>query len=277
MVPHLAADARPTMLSACLANVRSHTTRCIPKGRRILSIQYFQWLTHDSYVEMLENQQAQLVAGLQELYRRLRADEGWTGPVLRETSQGLPLTHEILENLGVLKQDNLPSSESFEEDLHALQRKLFANGAGFMKQEVSFDNHSDSDHSPMFEPAVTQRTSHFTNPWISNHFPPTPPTGSPRPSLVKASSPLKAQIPMSKPQYSADPSWEADSAELPESMELNITYESPMDFTCQAMLNPGQLYLDPTQLSIQPSLTMKDDWYRQEDQTQRYFHRGIFT
>ena len=63
---------------------------------------------------MLENQQAQLVVGLQELYKRTQNGQGWTGAPLRETSQGLPLTHDILERLGALKQEGHNTTDVFE-------------------------------------------------------------------------------------------------------------------------------------------------------------------
>ncbi|KIW75101.1 hypothetical protein Z517_11872 [Fonsecaea pedrosoi CBS 271.37] len=88
------------------------------------------------YVEMLESQQAQLVAGLQELYKRMQNGQGWTGAPLKESANGVPLTHDILERLGALKQDG-HSSDVFEEDLTVLQQKLIADGAGFMQRQPS--------------------------------------------------------------------------------------------------------------------------------------------
>ena len=52
---------------------------------------------------MLERQQSQLVAGLQELYRRTQNGEGWPGDRLELERHNQPLTHKILEALGVLR------------------------------------------------------------------------------------------------------------------------------------------------------------------------------
>merc|ERR1712029_1246389 len=54
------------------------------------------------YVEMLEQQQSQLVAGLRELYSKLRDGQPWPGAPLREAHGGHPLTHDILERLELL-------------------------------------------------------------------------------------------------------------------------------------------------------------------------------
>lgn len=234
-------------------------------------------LTGCSYVEMLENQQAQLVAGLQELYRRLQAGETWDGPVLKETSRGTPLTHEILEHLGALKQDNVQSPGAFEENLEALQSKLLANGAGFMQRELSFDAASNASQSPMFEPATISKAPHFSNPWSLNHFPPTPPFGSPRPSLVKTSSPLKSQIPSTTTQYMNSSPWMAEPVELTDSMDFNMACDSPTEMDIHAMHASAQMYFDPSGMAINPCLTMKDGWNNQDDQMQRYFQGGIFT
>jgi len=51
---------------------------------------------------VLERQQFKLVAGLRKLYCLLQKKEEWPGPPLQELSEGFPLTHDILERLGVL-------------------------------------------------------------------------------------------------------------------------------------------------------------------------------
>lgn len=96
---------------------------------------------------MLEQQQGQLVSGLQEMYRRLLNRESWTGPALSETN-GHPLTHDILAALELLetKHDGSGEMESFEEDCQKLQSRLIADGAGYVqRRRYSFS--SDSEHS----------------------------------------------------------------------------------------------------------------------------------
>ncbi|GAM85341.1 hypothetical protein ANO11243_033480 [Dothideomycetidae sp. 11243] len=95
------------------------------------------------YVEMLEQQQSQLVAGLQETYRRLMSAKLWPGAPLEE-HEGHPLTHDILTTLDIihLKDD---VSDHFEEDTERLQQRLVAQGAPYIHRRGSFS--SDSDHS----------------------------------------------------------------------------------------------------------------------------------
>ncbi|KAK0513190.1 hypothetical protein JMJ35_004176 [Cladonia borealis] len=62
------------------------------------------------YVQMLERQHTELIAGLQELYRRIQAREPFPSHPLEPAYNGQPLTHKILEALGVL-----PSDEEWED------------------------------------------------------------------------------------------------------------------------------------------------------------------
>lgn len=66
---------------------------------------------------MLERQHTQLIAGLQELYRRTRNGEHWTGLCPDFNRYGQPLTHKILEALGVLQQDEWDDSERADGNL----------------------------------------------------------------------------------------------------------------------------------------------------------------
>lgn len=113
------------------------------------------------YVEMLEQQQTQLVAGLQEMYRRLRNGQQWTGGPLPETN-GHPLTHDILAGLDLLeaKHDGSGELESFEEDCARLQSRLLAEGATLMHRRDSIG--SDSDHSQGYSQGHAHSISHGT-------------------------------------------------------------------------------------------------------------------
>jgi hypothetical protein len=124
---------------------------------------------------MLEQQQGQLVIGLQELYRRTQTGQGWEGKPLADASNGHPLTHDILAQLGALHGDTEGRRGSFEEDLQVMQHQLFKNGASAMHREESEDSasegsqqypHDISDDTPMFE----------GNPYGFNHSVPTAPS-----------------------------------------------------------------------------------------------------
>ena len=96
---------------------------------------------------MLEQQQGQLVSGLQEMYKRLVEANAWKGSPLAETN-GNPLTHDILSALDLLeaRHDGSGELETFEEDCTKLQSRLLAEGAGYTQQRRgSFS--SDSEHS----------------------------------------------------------------------------------------------------------------------------------
>lgn len=72
-----------------------------------------QTLIISRYVQILGRQQSQLSAGLHELYRRNQIGERMC-PTLENTEFGRPLTHRILEWLGVLKADKWDEFEDFE-------------------------------------------------------------------------------------------------------------------------------------------------------------------
>ncbi|KAJ5114625.1 hypothetical protein NUU61_000384 [Penicillium alfredii] len=136
------------------------------------------------YVEMLEQQQAWLVHGLQELYRRTTEGEGWPGDRLKLEPNGHPLTHDLLMRLGALDHSK---GERFEENPDALQQELWRTNAGMQRQESS-DGSSDSAQSPVAR-------SHFSSDAFSQALPPTPPAYSP-----STRTPIKAE-----PQMAANP------------------------------------------------------------------------
>ncbi|KAI1620757.1 hypothetical protein EDD37DRAFT_612223 [Exophiala viscosa] len=222
------------------------------------------------YVEMLESQQAQLVSGLQELYKRLQDGQGWTGSPLKETSNGMPLTHDILERLGALKQDGNVTHEGFEEDLNVLQQRLITDGAGFMQRQHSHDSHSDtSAPSPVYEP-VAQRLN-FSKPFNLNQLPPTPPNRSPYPHNVRAVPTKSHTYPHAATTHS-NLSWNTPISEFDDSMDFINQFESPMmDPSIDLTSFPPAMFQDPMiSAAINPCLTMKD-WADQED-LQRFFN-----
>lgn len=65
---------------------------------------------------MLERQNGQLSAGLQELYRRAHDSCSCTEPRLEVGNHDQPLTHQILEVLGVLHPSDREDMESIDHD-----------------------------------------------------------------------------------------------------------------------------------------------------------------
>ncbi|RDI84176.1 hypothetical protein Vi05172_g6071 [Venturia inaequalis] len=134
------------------------------------------------YVEMLEQQQSQLVAGLRELYRRLQEGENWPGkPLKKNAVGGHPLTHDILERLDLLhsKSDAPIKHEGFEDDLSVLEQRCFAtNGTPLTQRKTSISEESEpgltSDHSSHGIPSPA-RTMSFADAWSRKELPNTPP------------------------------------------------------------------------------------------------------
>ncbi len=223
---------------------------------------------------MLESQQAQLVAGLQELYKRTQNGQGWMGSPLKESGQGVPLTHDILERLGALKQDGHATNDVFEEDLAVLQQRLIADGAGFMQRQASHDSHSDtSAGSPMYEP-VAQRPN-FTTPYNLNQFPPTPPNQSPFQQNARAVvPPAKAQSYPHATTNHSNLSWNTPVSAFDDSMDFITQFESPMpDVNLDLSAFLPSMFQEQMAGVINPCLTMKD-WAGQED-LQRYFNTTV--
>lgn len=81
-------------------------------------------LTIYSYVQMLERQHAQLIAGLQALYRCTQNGDRWTGPRLELVNHNQPLTHKILEALGVLRTDEWEDMESVDGTWQGFERHI---------------------------------------------------------------------------------------------------------------------------------------------------------
>lgn len=223
------------------------------------------------YVELLEQQQAQLVTGLQELYRRTQTGQGWTGSPLKESTTGNPLTHDILDRLGALKQDGHQSPEAFEEDLHLMQQRLIASGVGFMQRTESSDGGSDAGHSPIFD-SMPIKQQIFSDNYSMNQFPPTPPSGSPFPRSVHPAQQRKSQTyvqptPMQaamNPALLQRQSWAQPSITYDDNMDFIRRFDSPASFD-----NMSQ-YTSQMPMNTNPCLSMPD--WNEEDEFKTFFN-----
>jgi hypothetical protein len=184
----------------------------------------------------------------------------------------MPLTHDILEHLGALKQEGQITGESFEEDLNTLQQRLIANGAAMMQREASHDGSSDSAPSPAYEP-MPQRPK-FSNPFPVSQFPPTPPNQSPYPQSVRTVPQHKAN---SYPQITSQSNlaWATPITDFEDGMDFMNEFDSPMmENTMDLTSYPAQIYSEQMVPSaINPFLTMKD-WTGQ-DEMQRYVNPAM--
>lgn len=195
---------------------------------------------------MLEQQQGQLVQGLQEMYHRMLAAQQWQGPALSEAT-GHPLTHDILCALGLLEKKDDGSGETiaFEEDPERLQERLLAEGAVMTKRRGSMSSDSDRSHR-------ANSSSHSTPvlskpPLFKENFnfgtSPSPTSRSPAPKSRKThppavQSPLHQNAPMTnnnnanndpqlyQPDWSlAGQNWNTDDPEA--IMKANFMMKTP--------------------------------------------------
>jgi len=250
-------DAKQTMPFAFSASGKSRKTRSIPRGKLKLYIVFSTVTDNPSYVEMLEQQQSQLVAGLRELYTRLQQGQGWPGAPLREAQGGHPLTHDILERLDLLhaSSDSGSNYEGFEDDCNRMQQKLLERGAPFSRRRGSTSSDSEHDHTSSgssYGGTPTTKTMPFTDPFVRHNAPPTPPMNSPFPRQSQILSPVKQEIPMVSngfispgaldPTTLSRPNWQTDTM----IMEEPIDFGKPMyGFDTYGNFDQTAMMLDP--------------------------------
>ncbi|KAF7166054.1 hypothetical protein CNMCM5623_009969 [Aspergillus felis] len=121
------------------------------------------------YVEMLEQQQAWLVHGLKELYRRTIEGEGWPGDSLKPEPNGHPLTHDLLTQLGALDHTK---GERFKENPEAIQQELCRLD---LQRQESSDGSSESAHFPVARSRFSSDAASSSHQTMA----PTPPACSP--------------------------------------------------------------------------------------------------
>ncbi|CAI6339066.1 unnamed protein product [Periconia digitata] len=210
------------------------------------------------YVEMLEQQQSQLVAGLRELYRRLQTGDSWPGAPLREAHGGSPLTHDILERLDLLHSsgDGSGNHENFEEDCGRMQQKLVDGGAPYTRRRSSVSSDSDHGHTPASSSTsgtpTTAKSMTFNEAFARNVAPPTPPMHSPFPRQSQLVPSVKQETPMMMPDFmdtgALDPSslsrtnWTSNSMMMEESLD----FSKPMyGFDTYGNFDQNAMLLDP--------------------------------
>ena len=126
---------------------------------------------------MLEQQQEKLVNALQVLYERNVQGIGWSGPRLQQTAKGIPLTHDILDGLGLLKLDDQGQHESFEEDPDVLRQKMLIKEEANAYPTPTTTQSEFSPVSPDFEAFTSRPFAEKAS--SAARFQPTPPMQSP--------------------------------------------------------------------------------------------------
>ncbi|KAI9847262.1 MAG: hypothetical protein M1837_002848 [Sclerophora amabilis] len=200
---------------------------------------------------MLEQQQEQLVTGLQELYRRFQSGEGRAGSPLADAGSGHPLTHDILQYLGALRPDRGGSDGGFEEDLSLMQQRLFENGAAPMIRHASSDTESDHTQSSPYD-SISGPNSVFKNSFDSTEAPQTPPTNDPFPPIAATTEtprkrpdpfvhPLKMHSNMDLDQFQRQ-HWASSLADFAPSPDLQFLQNS---------VSPGTFNMAAAQINRQ--------------------------
>ncbi|KAK5699847.1 Fluconazole resistance protein 1 [Elasticomyces elasticus] len=173
------------------------------------------------YVEMLEQQQGQLVAALQETYRQLHAAHAWPGPALSEAS-GHPLTHDILSALDLLESraDGSGEAEEFEEDCQKLQSRLVADGASYVHRRGSFSSESDhSQHNQTRSATTKQSRPTFRNSFQFDSAASSPAPQSPAPRQQKAHAATTQPSPLQRSPLAHGPRFYEADWSMPEQSE----------------------------------------------------------
>jgi hypothetical protein len=220
---------------------------------------------------MLEQQQAQLVAGLRELYTRMQNGQGWPGQPLRETQGRHPLTHDILERLELLHPSSESSNnyEGFEEDCSRMQQKLVERGAPFTHRRGSTSSSSEHGHSSSgssYGGTPTTKSMPYSDPFPRHNAPPTPPMNSPFTKQSQIPPPIKQEAPIVTSNFmnngALDPSaltrsaWPAEPMIVDESLDYNskamYTYDPFSNYDSNAMM------LDPCIMN--PTNPMLPQW-----------------
>jgi len=204
---------------------------------------------------MLEQQQSQLVSGLQETYRRLNAAHAWTGPTLTE-SNGHPLTHDILHALNLLESrvDGSGELETFEEDCQKLQSRLLADGAGYIHRRGSFS--SDSDHSQHHssQPRHTAPAPALSRPGFRDSFDFT----------SAASSPCPPQSPAPRPHRHTHPTVQTSP------LQTSPLSHDPQFYQAEwalSDLSPAESLMQTPRYGMQPTAQQQDLLLGQQQQS----------
>lgn len=196
-----AIDAKQTMRFAFSERENGRTEKSIQRGTTKSSNNSDEVSDVCSYVDMLEQQQSKLVAVLSLLYTRFQQGQSWLGEPLREAHGGQPLTHDILERLGLLHyySDGGGGDERVEEACgHTRQMPL---GGGTPPPHQSTLTRSDSEKEyntsgSMFRCTSATDQMLFTDPFPQYDSEPASPMKSAILHQTQAVAPVKQEEPI---------------------------------------------------------------------------------
>ena len=170
---------------------------------------------------MLEQQQERFVDALQEMYHRLQRNGMWSSTKLTEVN-GQPLTHDILQGLGLFETTTGGSGEieEGEETFEEMQLKLLANSARFAHQRGS--NYSNNDRNSRSRESLHDTPMMTMHSSFNNQFDFTPSLFHPQPCQEESAYPppqlsllcrATSLIDDSKPLQSESSGWNFTEAE----------------------------------------------------------------
>ena len=119
----------------------------------------------DRYTEMLENQQSELVDGLQDLYKLMQNGHRWTASLLNTSNNAVPSTNEILDYLRIMKTENPKTN------LNPQHTRLITSRAAIRERE-DHCNGTSCAPSPFYELSLSESGLQKCSP--TRDFPPTP-------------------------------------------------------------------------------------------------------
>ena len=172
MATNRAIDVRRTIIRAFFEKERQLRQRSIQEGGSLLctwsniscfmkNIDLKRFARWYSFVEMLESHHSLVVKALQKLYKHCINKEGFPGEPLAEAADGHPLTHAILDRLGLIKQAEEGGDEPGEDIAESLEylRHLPAatdcsETADPSPEPVSPTNPSSTNLEPPLSPAI---------------------------------------------------------------------------------------------------------------------------
>jgi len=228
------------------------------------------------YVEMLEQQQSQLVAGLREMYKMILDKKEWPGKPLSDQTEGHPLTHDILERLHVLHMtgDGHSLHESFEDDLDAIQQRLLENGASYMSQSRRSPS-TESDpglahsESPVSTPMVSSLSNVPSTHSQQTYSPDTPLVQTETYEISNKAVTLGLQQPCFGNTNIYQEPWAIESSELDMNADFTL-YNNTYESNSKQMFNSLDTLL-PTLNSVP---VMQMDWSNQDPDFTSFMKSG---
>ncbi|KAH7108827.1 hypothetical protein B0J11DRAFT_239654 [Dendryphion nanum] len=215
------------------------------------------------YVEMLEQQQAQLVAGLHVLHSRLQNGQGWPGQKLQEGRCRYPSVHDILERLDLLRSSSRNSG--FEEDFKTMQLKLLNRGILYNYRQGSKGPDLGYEHatSRLICGAPPMLSVSHNDTFALEHFPTIAPSDR-RPRQSRVALPIEhgvttALSPVVETGSAFDSTAQAmKSIITDEALNLNESMYAP---DISDHFDSDTMTLDPSIVGdTEPIICYRDDW-----------------